>query len=103
MAGLLHVKLAKAKGYKVIAVDINKKKLEIAARMGADAIIDSGDDVGARLIVENGKRPMLYCYASLPSELWNKPGNVWTKAAWLFCLPFPDRTRKLSFQSTISG
>ena len=56
MSGLLHVKLAKAKGCKVIAVDINRKKLEIAARMGADVVIDAGDDVAARLIAENGKK-----------------------------------------------
>ena len=93
MAGLLHVKLAKAKGYKVIAVDINKKKLEIAARMGADAIIDSGDDVGARLIVENGKKAdvVLLCVAAERAleQAWecvDKGGVV-----VLFAVPGPDK------------
>ncbi len=41
MSGLLHIKLARAKGCKIIAADINKTKLEFAARMGADIVIDA--------------------------------------------------------------
>ena len=93
MAGLLHVKLAKAKGYKVIAVDINKKKLEIAARMGADVIIDAGDDVAERLIAENGKKAdvVLLCVAAERAleQAWecvDKGGVI-----VLFAVPRPDK------------
>jgi L-iditol 2-dehydrogenase len=93
MSGLLHVKLAKAKGCKVSAVDINRKKLEIAARMGADAVIDSGDDVAARLIAENGKKAdtVLVCSGAEAAleQAWkcvDKGGIV-----LLFAVPGPDK------------
>ena len=93
MSGLLHVKLAKAKGCKVIAVDINRKKLEIAARMGADVVIDSGDDVAARLIAENGKKAdtVLVCSGAEAAleQAWkcvDKGGRV-----VLFAVPGPDK------------
>jgi len=93
MSGLLHVKLAKAKGCKVIAVDVNRKKLKIAARMGADVVIDAGDDVPARLIAENGKRAdtVLVCSGAEAAmrQAWkcvDKGGRV-----VLFAVPGPDR------------
>jgi L-iditol 2-dehydrogenase len=93
MSGLLHLKLAKAKGCKVIVVDINKKKLEIAARMGADVVIDSRDDVAARLIVEDGKKAdvVLLCTAAEQGleQAWkcvDKGGKI-----VLFAVPGPDR------------
>jgi L-iditol 2-dehydrogenase len=93
MSGLLHVKLAKAKGYKVIAADINKKKLKIAARIGADGVIDSGDDVAARLIAENGKKAdvILLCAAAEQAleQAWkcvDKGGRI-----VLFAVPGPDK------------
>jgi L-iditol 2-dehydrogenase len=93
MSGLLHVKLAKAKGCKVIAVDINKKKLEIAARMGADALIDSTDDVAARLVAENGKKAdvVLLCAGAERAleQAWkcaDKGGKI-----VLFAVPGPDK------------
>jgi L-iditol 2-dehydrogenase len=43
MSGLLHVKLAKAKRCKVIAVDINEKKLDLAKRFGADITMAAKD------------------------------------------------------------
>ena len=93
MSGLLHLKLAKTKGCKVIAADINKKKLEIAASMGADVIIDSRDGVVARLIAENGKKAdvILLCTAAdlALEQAWkcvDKGGVV-----VLFAVPEPDK------------
>jgi L-iditol 2-dehydrogenase len=93
MSGLLHVKLAKAKGCKVIAVDINRKKLEIAARMGADVVIDAGDDVPARLIAANSKKAdtVIVCSGAeaVLKQAWkcvDKGGRV-----VLFAVPGPDR------------
>jgi L-iditol 2-dehydrogenase len=93
MSGLLHVKLARAKGCKVFAVDINKTKLDIAARLGADVVIDSEDDVAARLIAENGKRADVVLVSSgaeaALEQAWkcvDKGGKI-----VLFAVPGPDK------------
>ena len=93
MSGLLNVKLAKAAGCKVIAADINKMKLEFAARMGADVVIDAKNNVPERLVVENGKKAdVVFLCASADSAV---------KQAWecvdkggvivLFAVPGPDK------------
>jgi L-iditol 2-dehydrogenase len=93
MGGLLNVKLAKQKGCKVIAVDINPKKLEFAKRMGADVILDAANHVPDELVSLNGKKAdvILLC-ASADSALeqaWNciDKGGVIV----LFAVPAPDR------------
>jgi L-iditol 2-dehydrogenase len=53
MSGLLHVKLAKTKHCRVIATDINQKKLEFADKMGADVSMDAAENVPQRLVAEN--------------------------------------------------
>jgi L-iditol 2-dehydrogenase len=53
MSGLLHVKLAKTKHCRVIATDINRKKLEFAGKMGADVTLDAAENVPERLVAEN--------------------------------------------------
>ena len=53
MSGLLHVKLAKTKHCRVIATDINQKKLEFADQMGADITMDAAQNVPQRLVSEN--------------------------------------------------
>jgi L-iditol 2-dehydrogenase len=50
MSGLIHVKLAAARGCKVVAVDVNPMKLDFAARAGAETVIDGSEDVVARLV-----------------------------------------------------
>ena len=56
MSGLLHLRLAKYKKYKVVATDINKKRLELAKSFGADHVIDASTDVPKELISFNGKK-----------------------------------------------
>lgn len=56
MSGLLHLRLAKYKKCKVIATDINKKRLELARSFGADHVIDASTDVLKELISFNGKK-----------------------------------------------
>ncbi|NMC43908.1 MAG: alcohol dehydrogenase catalytic domain-containing protein [candidate division Zixibacteria bacterium] len=52
IAGLLHIKLARVyDAAKVIATDINAYRLEVARSMGADVVLDAGQDV-ARLVKE---------------------------------------------------
>jgi L-iditol 2-dehydrogenase len=52
MSGLLHVKLAKIKDCRVIATDIRNKKLEFAAKMGADITLDAAENIPQRLVSE---------------------------------------------------
>ncbi len=56
MSGLLHIRLAKYKKCKVIATDINKKRLEIAKSLGADHVIDAASDLLEHLLRINGKK-----------------------------------------------
>ena len=53
MSGLLHLKLAGAGRCRVIATDLNRKRLDFAAKMGADMTIDAAEDVPQRLVAEN--------------------------------------------------
>ncbi|PKN68837.1 MAG: alcohol dehydrogenase [Deltaproteobacteria bacterium HGW-Deltaproteobacteria-12] len=93
MSGLLHVKLARSKGCKVIAADLNKMKLQFAANIGAAAVIDATGNIRDRLIAETGKNAdvVLLC-ASADSALeqaWScvDKGGVIV----LFAVPAPDR------------
>ena len=40
--GALHIQLAKLKGARVIACELDEKRLEVAKKMGADVLINSG-------------------------------------------------------------
>jgi L-iditol 2-dehydrogenase len=93
MAGLLHVKLARLKGCKVIAADINLAKLELAAQMGADITIDAANNFSEQLIAENGQKAdvVLLCAAadSAVEQAWkcvDKGGVI-----VLFAVPGPDK------------
>ena len=56
MSGLLHVKLAKAKKCRILATDINPRRLEIAAALGAEVTLDAAENVAERLVAENGHK-----------------------------------------------
>jgi L-iditol 2-dehydrogenase len=56
MSGLLHVKLAKTKKWTIIATDINKTRLEFAAKIGADQVFDASENVPDRLTAELGRK-----------------------------------------------
>lgn len=93
MSGLLHVKLARARGCTVVAADINPMKLECARRMGADIVIPAADNVSEQLIAQTGRKAdvVLLC-ASADSALehaWNSvdKGGVIV----LFAVPAPDK------------
>ncbi|MEM5872210.1 MAG: alcohol dehydrogenase catalytic domain-containing protein [Candidatus Aenigmatarchaeota archaeon] len=49
MAGLLHIQLAKLKGAKVIATDINDFRMKIAKRLGADLVLNATDNIPDKL------------------------------------------------------
>jgi len=92
MSGLIHIKLAKTKNCKIIAVDINKKRLEFAALVGADIIIDAAENIHERLILENTKKAdvVVLCTSALSAieQAWDcvdKGGAV-----VFFAVPGPD-------------
>ena len=93
MSGLLHVKLAMAKGCNVIAADINKRKLEFAAHMGAGIIIDAASNMPEQLVAQNGKKAdFVFLCASADAaveQAWScvdKGGTI-----VLFTVPGPDK------------
>jgi L-iditol 2-dehydrogenase len=56
VSGLLHVRLARLQGCKVIGTDIDPFRLEAAAKMGADVTIEAAADATDRLIAACGGR-----------------------------------------------
>jgi L-iditol 2-dehydrogenase len=93
MSGLLHVKLAKAKHCRVIATDINRKRLEFADRMGADFTINAAENVPEQLVAKN-TRPadiVILCTSAIPAvdQAWkcvDKGGII-----VFFAVPHPDK------------
>lgn len=94
MAGLLHVKLSRAKGCKVTAVDVNKTKLEFATRSGADVVIDGANHGADPLFAKTGKKAdvVLLCTAAQQALeqawKWVDKGGVIV----LFAVPGPDKS-----------
>jgi L-iditol 2-dehydrogenase len=57
ISGLLHIQLARARGAaRIIATDVSEFRLRAAARVGADATIEGGEDVPMRVRQLNGDR-----------------------------------------------
>ncbi len=56
MSGLLHVKYAKQKNARVVATDINEKRLKFSRSAGADLALDARSDVARRIIDETGRK-----------------------------------------------
>lgn len=93
MSGLLHVKLAKAKGARIGVTDVNPDRLEIAKRCGADLALDATEPVPDRLEIELGKKPdvVVLCTAAMAAvdQAWksvDKGGVV-----VFFAVPPPDK------------
>ncbi|MFH1981582.1 MAG: alcohol dehydrogenase catalytic domain-containing protein [Pseudomonadota bacterium] len=94
MSGLLHVKLAKAAGCRVIATDVNRKRLDFAGRIGADITIDAADDISGRLVAGLGKKAdiVMLCTSAMPAieQAWHcvdKGGAV-----VFFAVPGPEKS-----------
>ena len=93
MSGLMNIKLARTKGCRIVAADINKTKLDIARQMGADGIINATDNIAERLIEETGRKAdvVLLCAAAdiAVEQTWqcvDKGGVI-----VLFAVPAPDK------------
>jgi len=93
MSGLLHLRLAKTKGSKAAVTDINRKKLDIAGKSGADLIIDASDDILDRLTETFHKKAdvVMLCTSALSAvqQAWrcvDKGGAV-----VFFAVPGPEK------------
>jgi len=94
MSGLLHVKLARANNCRVIATDINPKRLAIAASLGAQLTINAAaEKVVERLLADNGKPVdvVILCASAMSAveQAWlcvDKGGAV-----VFFTVPGPDK------------
>jgi len=93
MSGLLHVKLAKARKSRVIAADINSRRLALAERAGADVAVDAGENAVERLLLDNGRRAdvVMLCTSAVSAveRAWqcvDKGGTI-----VFFAVPGPDR------------
>lgn len=93
MSGLLHVKLARWKGCRVVATDVNGNRLAFAKRVGADIAVDAAEDVPGRLVSESGGKAdaVILCTSALPAvdQAWkcvDKGGAV-----VFFAVPGPDK------------
>jgi L-iditol 2-dehydrogenase len=93
MSGLLHVKLAKAKKCRILVTDINPRRLEIAAALGAEVTLDAAENVAERLVAENGHKVdvVILCTSAMSAveQAWkcvDKGGVV-----VFFTVPSPDK------------
>ncbi len=93
MSGLLHVKLAKAKKCRILATDINPRRLEIAAALGAEVTLDAAENVAERLVAENGHKVdvVILCTSAMSAveQAWecvDKGGVI-----VFFTVPGPDK------------
>lgn len=93
MSGLLHVKLAKAGNCRVIATDVNRRRLAFAEQNGADLTIDAAANVSERLAAESSKKAdaIMLCTSALSAveQAWNcvdKGGAI-----VFFAVPGPEK------------
>jgi len=94
MSGLLHVKLARSLGARIIASDVNPKRLAFAREVGAAVAIDAAENVPERLAAETGRLAdvVILCTSAMPAveHAWKcveKGGTI-----VFFAVPGPEKT-----------
>jgi L-iditol 2-dehydrogenase len=94
ISGLLHVRLAKLKNCVIAATDVNPRKLELAAKAGAQVLIPAGEDVPARLVKETGRKAdvVILCTGALAAveQAWRSVDKG--GAIVFFTTPAPDKS-----------
>ena len=92
MSGLLHLKLAKAKQCRVIATDINPKRLKYAAKMGADLTIDAAENVAERLVAKNRRLAEVVIVCTSAAAAVDQAWRCVDKGGWIvfFAVPHPE-------------
>lgn len=93
LSGLLHVKLAKKKKCKVVATDINKKRLELAKGFGADYVVDAASDILEELINANGKKADAVIVTTSAMSAYKQAWETVDMggAVVLYAVPGPDK------------
>ena len=93
ISGIIHIKLAKTKQCKIIAVDINENRLLCAKKSGADVIINANNDVSSQLVDKNNKKAdiVMLCTSAMSAieHAWNcvdKGGAI-----VFFAVPGPEK------------
>lgn len=93
MSGLLHMKLAKTKKCKIIAVDISEKRLEYAKKYGANLVINAAENIQENLENSILKKPdvIILCTSALSAvdSAWkcvDKGGSI-----VFFAVPDPGK------------
>ncbi|HPD15267.1 MAG TPA: zinc-binding dehydrogenase [Planctomycetota bacterium] len=93
MSGLLHVKLARAQGARVVASDINPRRLAWAQKAGAAATINAAEDVPRRLVAETGRLAdvVVLCTSALSAfdTAWKSVDQGGTVV--VFAVPGPEK------------
>jgi L-iditol 2-dehydrogenase len=92
MSGLLHLKLARLKGCRVMVTDVNPRRLELARRLGADHAFDAASDVPTQVMEANGCKAnaVMVTTSALPAleQAWASVGMGGTVV--LFTVPAPE-------------
>jgi L-iditol 2-dehydrogenase len=92
MSGLLQVKLAKRQGCRVVATDIDQKKLERATAFGADLVLPATEDVPQKTKYFFGRKAdaVILCTAALPAveQAWAAVDSG--GAVVFFAVPGPE-------------
>jgi L-iditol 2-dehydrogenase len=94
MSGLLQIQLAKKKGCRVAATDIDPEKLKRASVLGADVTITAAEDVPAKIVELTGGKAdtVILCTSAMPAvaQAWAAldAGGV----VVFFAVPGPDKT-----------
>jgi L-iditol 2-dehydrogenase len=93
MSGLLHVKLAKAKNCRVVATDINPRRLELAAGLGADITVNAAEIAAEGPAAANTEKAdvVMLCTSAMSAvdQAWksvNQGGVI-----VFFAVPGPDK------------
>ncbi len=93
MSGLLHVKLAKVRNCRVIATDVNHRRLAFAKQIGADLTIDAAANVPERFAAASDKKAdaIMLCTSAVSAveQAWrcvDKGGAI-----VFFAVPGPDK------------
>jgi L-iditol 2-dehydrogenase len=93
MSGLLHIKIAKAKGCSVVATDINKNRLRLAEEAGADRVFYADDDVPDRLLRSHRKKADIVMISTSAQSAIHQAWQCVDKggAVVFFAVPGPDK------------
>jgi L-iditol 2-dehydrogenase len=93
MSGLLHVKLARARGCRVTVADVNQERLALARANGADFALEAGVDLTVRLqeVVGGKADVVMMCTAALPAvaDAWRCVDRG--GAVVFFAVPGPEQ------------